>query len=136
MASTNEKTEALDTNQKRNDLSRSDASAVTPVEAPGEAAPEPKPDQPAEQDGWSAYWVSDKMDALNGESYANANCRGSSPLLGASSIVYRRWPSWLPLRPVLVSPCRTSSLASLSQPSRAMSLDLRLPPPFVTRPLS
>lgn len=56
MASRDEKQEAQDTNEKTDITPRSDGSAETPLNA-AETTSEPKPDQPEEQDGWSAYWV-------------------------------------------------------------------------------
>lgn len=53
MAHAIEKREAEDISEKRRTPSRSDES----LDNSPEAAPEPKPDEPVAQDGWSAYWV-------------------------------------------------------------------------------
>lgn len=53
MALAIEKREAENISEKRHTPSRSDESLGNLPEA----VPEPKPEEPAAQDGWSAYWV-------------------------------------------------------------------------------
>lgn len=60
MADGVEKTDALNVSEKKDTPSRRDESLEKPTEAPSE----PKPGEPSQQDGWSAYWVREDASIL------------------------------------------------------------------------
>lgn len=61
MADMMEKKEAVDLSAVADSGVLSDQSLESPIEA----APEPKPDEPKEESGWNAYWVSETGIVVN-----------------------------------------------------------------------